>query len=223
MPTLSPSTPQSRLVTMNGRAYAWTPAGGLDPAVVVEVERYIQRQAWGFKAWGESVGLEIEDLVQEGFAGALKAAAKYSPDRGANFLTYASWWIKAAMREALGHRFIRTPEGKTHVWVGSLDAPLGGEGETDGPTLLDLNLELDLPREPSPLDLCVAAEQYDRLVAALPRLDPRTREVVLRHTGLDGRPAEAIQFIADDLGLSRQRVSQILERGTAELSLELAG
>ncbi len=219
MPNRPHSNPQSRLVTMNGRPYAWDPEGGLEPAVVVEVEGFIRRKAWGFKSWAESVGLDTDDLVQEGFAGALKAAAKYSPDRGANFLTYASWWIDAAMREALGRRLIRTPEGRPHVWVGSLEAPLAGESEEQGVSLLMITFDED----PGPLELSLASEQHERVVAALPGLEPRVREVVLRHTGLDGRTPETTQTIAQELGISRQRVNQILERAISVLALELAG
>ena len=219
MPNIPHSTPQSRLVTMNGHDYAWDPVGGLDPAVVVEVEGYICRKAWGYKGWADSVGLEVEDLIQEGFTGALKAAAKYSPDRGANFLTYASWWIDSAMREAMGRRMIRTPEGRPHVWVDSLEAPLGAEGEEGGLSILALTYDED----PGPLELSLEAEQHERLLAALPSLEPRVRDVVLRHTGLDGRTPEPLQKIAAELGISRQRVSQILERATSALMLELAG
>ena len=219
MPNSPHSTPQSRLVTMNGHDYAWDPVGGLDPAVVVEVEGYICRKAWGYKGWADSVGLEVEDLIQEGFTGALKAAGKYSPDRGANFLTYASWWIDSAMREAMGRRMIRTPEGRPHLWVDSLEDPLGGEGESEGLTILAITEDKD----PSPLELSLAAEQYEQVLAALPSLEARVREVVLRHTGLDGRTPEPLQKIAADLGITRQRVSQLLERATSALTLELAG
>ncbi len=219
MPNSPHSTPQSRLVTMNGHDYAWDPTGGLDPAVVVEVEGYIRRKAWGYKGWAESVALDVEDLIQEGFTGALKAAGKYSPDRGANFLTYASWWIDAAMREAMGRRMIRTPEGRPHVWVGSLEAPLGPEGEDEGLSLLAVTYD----EAPDPLELSLAAEQRERLLAALPSLEPRVRDVLLRHTGLDGRTPEPLQKIALEMGVSRQRVSQILERATSALTLELAG
>ena len=44
-------------------------------------------------------GLPAADLTQEGYAGLLEAAARFDPDRGFRFSTYASWWIKASMQD----------------------------------------------------------------------------------------------------------------------------
>jgi len=46
-------------------------------------------------------GLPLLDLVEEGNLGLLKAVEGYDPDYGARFSTYASWWIKQAIRRAL--------------------------------------------------------------------------------------------------------------------------
>ncbi len=109
-PTFKKPT-QSRVVAMNGRGYAWDAAKGLDPSVALEVEGFIRKKAWGYTHRGALAGLEFEDLVQEGWTGALKAAKKFNPEAGANYLTYAAWWIDAAMKEALSRPIIRTPEG----------------------------------------------------------------------------------------------------------------
>ena len=44
-------------------------------------------------------GLPIGDLVQEGNVGLLQAAARFEPERGVRFSTYASWWIRSAMQD----------------------------------------------------------------------------------------------------------------------------
>ena len=213
------SASPSRTVTIQGRDYGWDPAKGLDPDAVVGVEGFIRKKAWAYKGWAESVGLEVDDLVQEGFTGALKSASKFNPEFGTKFLTYSSWYIDAAMREALGRRIVRTPEGRTHAWVGSLDAPRGTEEGDEGATFMEVQED----KAPGPLELSMEAEQRALVLAALPALDPRSREVVLRHTGLDGRKPESLVIIAEDLGISRQRASQILERVAEDLSVELAG
>jgi len=214
-----PKPSESRLVSMNGRAYAWDAIAGLDSAVALEVEGFIRKKAWGYAGWARMAGLEPEDLVQEGWAGALKAAAKFNPEVGAKYLTYAAWWIDAAMKEAMHHRFIRTPEGEAHAWVSSLDAPVDGEVEAEGPTFLDWQCA----DQPSPQDLATAAEDRARVQSALAKLRPSDREVLTRHLGLNGREPQPLQVVAKGLGLSRHRAGQILERATRDLRLELAG
>ncbi|MBI3724193.1 RNA polymerase sigma factor RpoD/SigA [bacterium] len=46
-------------------------------------------------------GLSLLDLIEEGNLGLTKAAGLFNPDLGCRFATYATWWIKQAIRRAL--------------------------------------------------------------------------------------------------------------------------
>ncbi|MBU0764222.1 MAG: RNA polymerase sigma factor RpoD/SigA, partial [Bacteroidetes bacterium] len=98
----------------------------------------------------QNQGLSLPDLINEGNLGLIKAAEKFDETRGFKFISYAVWWIRQSILQALAEqsRIVRLPLNQ----VGSLNkinkAFSKFEQEHERiPTPEELAEELELPKE----------------------------------------------------------------------------
>src|SRR5215472_14194112 len=82
-------------------------------------------------------GLPLEDLVGEANAGLCRAADKYDPGVGVNFISYAVWWIRQALHASI------TTKGRT------VRLPLGRAGDLSKVVKAQAALRMALNREPT--------------------------------------------------------------------------
>lgn len=90
--------------------------------------------------------LSLNDLINEGNVGLVKAAQKFDETKGFKFISYAVWWIRQSIMQALAEqsRLVRLPLNK----VGSLSKI----------NQAFANLEQKYEREPTPDELSEALE-----------------------------------------------------------------
>jgi len=119
----------------------------------------------------QNQGLSLPDLINEGNLGLIKAAQRFDETRGFKFISYAVWWIRQSILQALAEqsRIVRLPLNKV--------------GLTNRINKAYSQLEQEYEREPSPEELAEILEIDTEEVAA-------TLGVAARHVSMDSPLAE---------------------------------
>src|SRR6187399_1104697 len=94
----------------------------------------------------QNQGLSLPDLINEGNLGLIKAAQRFDETRGFKFISYAVWWIRQSILQALAEqsRIVRLPLNK----IGSINKI----NKTFS------KLEQEFEREPSAAEIATAME-----------------------------------------------------------------
>jgi len=205
----------------------------------------------------QHVGLSLNDLINEGNMGLIKAARRFDETKGFKFISYAVWWIRQTILQSINDkaRKIRVPqnqqttsnkilkkrdellkdlEREPALWelaaeldlteeeiekslqsyqlCRSLDAPMDSE---DGFTLENVLEDSKVPR---PDDKMSNQESLKiEALEMLKTLSSREAEILSLFFGINRKRAHSLNDIADNFGLSRERVRQIKDRALLKL------
>lgn len=119
----------------------------------------------------QNQGLSLPDLINEGNLGLIKAAQRFDETRGFKFISYAVWWIRQSILQALAEqsRIVRLPLNKV--------------GLTNKIQKAFSQLEQEFEREPSPEELAELLELETDEVSA-------TLGIAARHVSTDSPMSE---------------------------------
>lgn len=114
----------------------------------------------------QNQGLTLPDLINEGNVGLIKAAQRFDETRGFKFISYAVWWIRQSILQALAEqsRIVRLPLNK----IGSINKVNSAFAR----------LEQEFQREPTALEIA-------ELLDMAPKEVREALKVNTRHLSMD--------------------------------------
>jgi RNA polymerase primary sigma factor len=189
-------------------------------------------------------GLTLAERISAGNAGLVTAAERFDGAKGCKFITYAVWWIRQAIWQAIAerrratrlpvaHHVAALPDPDEGLELGGTSAVPGqaepGPGTTPsrGPVTIDrrvLSLDAPLPgddegrrlvdaiadeRQAGPDTMSTRALLREQLGQILGTLSDRELRIIRLYYGLDGHAGNTLEEIADQLGVTRERVRQL--------------
>ncbi len=125
-------------------------------------------------------GLSLSDLINEGNLGLIKAAQRFDETKGFKFISYAVWWIRQSILQALAEqgRLVRLPQNKIGTYNKANKAYMAFEQEHE--------------REPSTEELAEILEMSETEINNIFQSNTR-------HTSLDAPVHEAEDVAMGDL------------------------
>jgi RNA polymerase primary sigma factor len=128
----------------------------------------------------QNQGLTLSDLINEGNLGLIRAAQRFDETRGFKFISYAVWWIRQSILQALAEqsRIVRLPLNKV--------------GLTNKISKAFSQLEQEYEREPTPEELADILEMETEEVAA-------SLNISGRHVSMDAPVADGEENSLMDL------------------------
>lgn len=131
----------------------------------------------------QNQGLSLSDLINEGNVGLIKAARRFDETKGFKFISYAVWWIRQSILQAIveNSRIVRTPSNKASSYNKVNEAYLSFVQEFE--------------RDPSDEELAELLGLSEKEVTALLRAGSRHVSLDAPLTGADDNDATMLDVL----------------------------
>ena len=156
----------------------------------------------------QNQGLTLPDLINEGNLGLIKAAQRFDETRGFKFISYAVWWIRQSIMQALAEqsRIVRLPLNKV--------------GLTNKISKAYSQLEQEFEREPTPEELSLVLDIDTEEIAAT--LGISARHVSMDQPLSDGEESTLIDVLVNENATKTDNELDVVDSLKTEIDRSLS-
>jgi RNA polymerase primary sigma factor len=164
------------------------------------------------------MGINIDDLIQEGNSGLIEAAKRFTPDKDTKFITYAQFWIRKYLNESIVEhgRTVRIPHNQEYeiykekvkgdydrnLTNVEIDKPINEDGYF---TIGDMLLTEDF------VDPFEKEEQNSQLKFFLEQLTPEEVQIIKLFYGIEETKSLSTREVSKIVGIDEVKVNRILK------------
>ncbi len=205
----------------------------------------------------KNFGLPLVDLISEGNVGLIQAAKRFDPEKNVKFISYAVWWIRQAILQALAEKGFSTkipPKQITKLRKINMEqssflkkygriASSEELQESTGFSKKDIGMLSSIQKYSYSLDDKISPSSDDKFIdfiksdtksvedqaimksaisnmkEAIQKLPERSRMILIRRYGLDGKKPATLREIGETLRISKERIRQIENEAIRKLKI----
>lgn len=167
--------------------------------------KFVPKVAKQFKG----CGLPFADIIEEGNIGLIKAIDRFDPEHDNKVISYAVWWIRKTIMEAIEKRGVIDAENIDDIYHAPNNDEITNE---DNQTRIIIPEKLEPnENEETPYDIKQVIED---LFEGVPE---RERFILSDYYGLDGCSPKTLDELGQEFNLTKERIRQLNEKALKKM------
>lgn len=154
-------------------------------------------------------GLPFADIIEEGNIGLIKAIDRFDPKKDNKVISYAVWWIRKCIMEAIDKKGVLDAENIDDVFVNTK--------KNDDENKIENNIKYIVPEKYETTDdgsVMNIKQVIEELFDGVPE---RERYIIYDYYGLDGDNPKTLDEIGTEMNLTKERVRQLNEKALKKM------
>ena len=154
-------------------------------------------------------GLPFADIIEEGNIGLIKAIDRFNPQRDTKVISYAVWWIRKSIMEAIEKKSLLNAENIDDIYKPQYPED-NSENDIPCKNIIMPAKDIAEPNDTS----CDIKQVIEELFDGIP---DRERYIISDYYGLYGDSPRTLDEIGEEFNLTKERIRQLNEKALKKM------